>query len=138
LLKKSILLTVPAGKTAGNTISNIPNREKPISMKARGTVLARALSFTLFIALYCPAMSQLKADFSASPQSGCAPLIVTFNNTSTGNPDSWKWDLGGGVTSTEQNPATSYFDPGVYTIKLIIYKGNATDTIVKTGVHNCI
>ena len=85
------------------------------------------------LALSFSAKAQIKADFTSSPQSGCAPLIVSFTNVSSGSADSWKWDLGGGVTSTEQNPATSYFDPGVYTVKLIIYKGGATDTIVKTG-----
>ncbi|HSC55008.1 MAG TPA: PKD domain-containing protein [Phnomibacter sp.] len=74
---------------------------------------------------------QLSADFSASPTSGCAPILVTFTDLSTGNPDSWKWDLGNGVTAAVRNPSTTYFAPGVYTVKLTVYKGVDSAVIVK-------
>jgi len=102
-------------------------------MRTSKAVLERVLFLVLFIALSYPAMSQLKADFTTSPQSGCAPLIVTFSDASKGAPASWKWDLGNGVTSAEQNPTSSYFDPGVYTVKLVIYKDDKSDSIVKTN-----
>ena len=58
------------------------------------------------------ASAQLSANFSATPVSGCPPLIVTFQNLSTGNPTSWKWDLGNGTQSVVANPVGTYFDPG--------------------------
>lgn len=48
------------------------------------------------------------------------PLVVNFNDISTGAPSSWEWDLGNGTTSFLQNPSATYFNPGQYTVKLII------------------
>jgi len=101
-------------------------------MRTSKPVSVRALFLVLFCAFSYPVMAQLKADFTSSPQSGCAPLIVSFTNTSKGNPGSFKWNLGNGVVSTEENPATSYFDPGTYTVRLVVYKGQ--DSTVKTAV----
>ncbi len=36
----------------------------------------------------------ITASFIATPVSGVGPLAVTFTDTSTGNPDTWKWSLG--------------------------------------------
>lgn len=77
--------------------------------------------------------AQLHADFNASPASGCAPLFVSFHDQSTGNPVSWKWDLGNGTISYLQNPSATYFTPGKYTIKLVIRNGNQADSTVKTS-----
>jgi len=54
---------------------------------------------------------QLAADFRFSPRQGVAPLVVQFEDTSTGSPSAWLWDFGDGGTSTEQNPEHVYFDP---------------------------
>ncbi|MGN6617504.1 MAG: PKD domain-containing protein, partial [Ilyomonas sp.] len=72
---------------------------------------------------------QLKADFSVSERSGCVPLLIKFQDLSTGNPTSWKWDLGNGTISTVQNPQAVYDKPGNYTIKLIVSNGTETDSI---------
>ncbi|MEO6233026.1 MAG: PKD domain-containing protein [Ferruginibacter sp.] len=76
--------------------------------------------------------AQVSADFTASPDSGCAPLIVSFKDVSTGSPTQWKWDLGNGTISFLQNPSASYFNPGLYTIKLVASNGTTTDSIIKT------
>ncbi|MFT4152201.1 PKD domain-containing protein [Parafilimonas sp.] len=50
-------------------------------------------------------------DFSGSPTQGCVPFDVSFTDKSTpgsGSTDSWIWDFGDGVTSTEQNPVHTY------------------------------
>ena len=44
------------------------------------------------------------ASFSASTDSGKAPLTVRFNDQSTGSPTSWKWDFGDKIYSTAKNP----------------------------------
>ncbi len=75
--------------------------------------------------------SQLVADFNADTTSGCEPVVIKFNDLSKGNPTAWLWDLGNGITSTQQNPVTFYFDPGTYTISLQVINGTDTQTIVK-------
>ncbi len=55
--------------------------------------------------------AQLNANFTMSKDKGCAPLYVTFNNTSTGNQDSCFWDLGiNGNTADECNPSAIFID----------------------------
>ena len=72
------------------------------------------------------------ANFSATPLSGCAPIVVQFNDLSTGNPTNWLWDLGNNTTSTIQNPSTTYINPGTYTITLTVTNddGSNTKTVV--------
>jgi PKD repeat protein len=81
------------------------------------------LLFIILISFSFSSKSQVTANFSASPTSGCSPQIVNFNDLSTGNPIYWKWDLGNGTISFLQNPSTSYFTPGQYTIKLVVEDG---------------
>ena len=38
-------------------------------------------------------------NFTATPLTGCAPLVVNFTDQSTGNPTNWDWDLGNGQLS---------------------------------------
>jgi PKD repeat protein len=76
---------------------------------------------------------QLTANFTGTPTSGCSPQLVNFTDQSTGNPTEWRWDLGNGTISFLQNPSGTYFTPGQYTVKLVIYDGNAnSDSITKT------
>ncbi len=81
------------------------------------------------------ASAQLKAKFGATPDSGCAPLVVNFRDSSTGNPVSWQWYLYGvgvGTPSTLQNPSAVYFNAGTYTIQLIVTNAaGVKDTLVK-------
>src|SRR5687768_7128665 len=83
--------------------------------------------------LFCfnKAHTQLVAKFSATPLSGCAPLLVNFTDESEGHPDSWEWDLGNGTHSYYQHPSLTYFNPGTYTVRLIIKKGAQSVTTVK-------
>ena len=62
------------------------------------------------------------ANFDSIP-SGCAPLYISFNNTSlnTGVPGTtYKWDFGDGSSSTAKNPTYTYFTPGTYRIELVV------------------
>ena len=76
--------------------------------------------------------AQLHPDFSATSAAGCAPLVVNFQDISTGNPTYWKWDLGNGTISFLQNPSATYFNPGQYTVKLIVKNSQYTDSVIKT------
>jgi PKD repeat protein len=60
----------------------------------------------------------LKAGFGADPKTGARPLVVFFQDLSTGNPTSWSWIFGDGSTSTEKNPVHTYMNAGSYSVKL--------------------
>jgi len=87
------------------------------------------MSLLLFISTV--AHGQPVARFTSNTVSGCVPILVNFSDQSAGNITQWKWDLGNGTTSYLQNPSVTYFNPGVYTVKLTITTGTATDSIVK-------
>lgn len=88
--------------------------------------------FLLFMFLPAIVMSQLRADFSATPLSGCSPMVINFTDNSTGNPTSWRWDFGNGAApSTIQNPTVTYNEAGSYTVKLTIRNGRGVDSIIK-------
>src|SRR4030095_9834246 len=78
---------------------------------------------------YCYA--QLHANFTASPTSGCSPIVVNFTDQSTGNPTQWRWDLGNGVISFLQNPSATYLTPGTYNVKLVVSNASGSDSIAK-------
>lgn len=59
-----------------------------------------------------------KADFSPDATSGCPPLTVNFNNSSSGAV-SYFWDFGDGTTSTQQHPSHIYATIGSYQVTLI-------------------
>ncbi|MGV8110099.1 PKD domain-containing protein [Methanospirillum sp.] len=66
------------------------------------------------------------ADFTGGPQSGPAPLAVSFADLSKGNPKTWVWEFGDGTTSIDQNPVHIYSAPGTYTVTLKIAKDSST------------
>ncbi|MBN1166046.1 MAG: DUF3821 domain-containing protein [Methanospirillaceae archaeon] len=71
----------------------------------------------------------IKADFSAYPQIGDAPLEVYFTDLSTGNPNMWFWDFGDGTTSFGiQNPLHIYDYAGTYTVTLTAMRGSESGT----------
>jgi gliding motility-associated-like protein len=76
-----------------------------------------------------------KADFSATPVSGCIPLKVKFTNLTnngTVKADSFFWEFGDGLTSVETNPIHVYdVKPGKYTVKLIAKNKGCNDTLIK-------
>jgi len=72
------------------------------------------------------------AAFSATPVSGCSPLLVAFTDQSTGAA-TWQWDLGNGVTSNQRNPSTIYTNPGTYTVTLTVTNTNGSQILTKTN-----
>jgi PKD repeat protein len=77
----------------------------------------------------------LRADFSATPTSGAAPLLVAFNDLSSGPVASWSWDFGDGSGSSAPNPAHLYSVDGVYTVRLTVGDGlGATNTRTATNL----
>ena len=96
------------------------------------TPVNKYLGITFFFLFTCfISKGQLRAGFTTGAAAGCAPLVVQFNDTSSGHPASWLWDLGNGTTSVLQHPSVAYFNPGTYTVKLIIRNSLGIDSITK-------
>ena len=75
----------------------------------------------------------LLADFTGSPLTGTANLIVAFTDATIGTPTGWDWDFGdGSAHSSDQNPTHVYETAGVYTVSLISTRGAVSNTITKT------
>ena len=73
-------------------------------------------------------------DFSGTPQSGAAPLNVTFTDASTGTgPLTWAWDFGDGdpTNSTLQNPVHTYANVGTYNVSLTVSNAAGSTMTVK-------
>jgi len=87
----------------------------------------------LFLAVVIHAQAPTP-NFSASVTSGCSPLVVDFNDLSTGNPTSYFWDFGNGATSTIKNPSTTYFKEGVYTVKLTVTNNRGSNTLTRSSL----
>lgn len=94
--------------------------------------MTRKTTLTLSF-LFCIAVSFAQtANFTAAVTSGCSPLVVNFQDQSTGNPTSWFWDFGNGATATLQNPSTTYFTPGTYTVTLTVTNASGSNTLTRT------
>lgn len=92
--------------------------------------MLKNLLFIAFLWISAHLAAQVTADFSASPTSGCEPLVVQFNNNSTGTGLTYEWDFGNSQTSTLENPTTVYQNSGNYTVRLIITDlNNQKDTL---------
>lgn len=92
----------------------------------------RSIGFIiLLVCIQVTVAAQIKASFTATSSSGCSPLIVYFSDQSMGSPTSWRWELGNGVVSTIKNPSATYFNPGTYTIKLVVRNASGADSVVK-------
>lgn len=85
--------------------------------------------------------AQVQAGFNIIYQTpNCAPGIVTFQNTSTGNGLTYQWNFGvaPGVNSTLSNPATTYLTCGTYTVSLTATNSsNQSNTITQSVTVNC-
>ena len=78
----------------------------------------------------------VEADFGGAPPQGFGPLSVSFLDRSRGATTeitSWEWDFGDGNTSTGQNPAHVYQDPGAYDVSLTVMAGDVTVTETREG-----
>lgn len=67
------------------------------------------------------------ADFTFSAQG----LRVLFADRSSGDPTSWAWDFGDGMTSEEQNPSHTYSGSGSYRVVLTATNAEGSDTVTR-------
>ncbi len=80
-----------------------------------------------------PSANPPVADFSGTPTSGDAPLVVNFTDLSTNTPSSWSWTFGDGGTSSAQNPSYTYTTAGTYTVSLTATNAFGNDTKTATN-----
>jgi gliding motility-associated-like protein len=92
-----------------------------------------ALLVLIMVAPFAANAQAPVANFTGTPQAGCAPLVVIFQDLSSNNPTSWSWDFGNGSTSNVQNPTASYLTPGIYTVRLTVTNGSGTNTLTRTN-----
>lgn len=68
------------------------------------------------------------AAIAASPVSGCAPLLVSFSNSTSGAPG-YTWDFGdGSLSSSASAPSHTFTSPGSYQVLLTASQGSCLDT----------
>jgi chitodextrinase len=70
------------------------------------------------------------ADFEPDT-TGCSPLTVNFVNRSV-HGESYMWDFGDKVYSTDENPSHTYFVPGNYLVSLTVY--NIAGQSIHSGI----
>lgn len=66
--------------------------------------------------------------FNTSIDLGPAPLTVSFTNQSTGA-ESFEWNFGNGLVSSEESPTITYNEPGVYIVQFQSRNANGCGTI---------
>jgi PKD repeat protein len=74
------------------------------------------------------------ANFTATGNNGCAPISVTFNNTSSSNATgfSWQFPAGDPANSTDSNPVVNYTTPGIYAVILTASNAAGNSTVTQT------
>ena len=87
---------------------------------------------TLSFAGFTACMNPL-ARFTMSAQHAEAPASVDFNNTSEGA-DTYVWDFGDGVQSTDSSTTHRYTHAGKYDVSLKAIKGKKTNTMTQSIV----
>ncbi len=108
------------------------NRQQ-INCYIKLTELIRTIFLTCLLLTALIVKSQAPvSDFVASVTSGCAPLTIDFKDASTGNPKFWNWDLGNGQLANTQNTQVTYYNPGKYTVTLVVRNADGTNGITKT------
>lgn len=75
------------------------------------------------------------AAFFGNPLSGPSPLVVTFEDQTTGGPTAWAWDFDndGTIDSTVQDPVFTYSTPGQYTVTLVASNSVGSDTVTRNN-----
>ncbi|NUQ25463.1 MAG: PKD domain-containing protein [Saprospiraceae bacterium] len=81
----------------------------------------------------CQTVAPPVAAMSATPQIGCAPLTVQYQDETNGTVTSRQWNFPGGspAFSTEINPVVTYSQPGSYSATLTVTNAAGTDLLAE-------
>jgi PKD repeat protein len=69
-------------------------------------------------------------DFTFSGDDNPVPAEVTFTNESKRS-DSYNWEFGDGISTTEKNPKHTYATGGIFNVKLTTSNKNGSNSIIK-------
>jgi len=96
--------------------------------------LRARIFFTILLLLGVQGLhAQLNAAFTWSPLDGCAPQAIQFTSTSTGSISAYSWNFGNSTApSALQNPASTYINPGTYTVTLTITGASGSKSVSHT------
>lgn len=104
-----------------------------VSLKATNAAGNDTKTKTAYITVF----SSPVANFTAPTVSGCAPLSVSFNNTSTPGSSpitTWLWDYGDGNLGSTQTPTHVYTSSGTKNVSLTVTDANGcTNNIAKAS-----
>lgn len=123
--------------TADSTVQN-PNHTytTPGTYTVRMTATNEAGSATETKTAFVSVFEPVVANFTRTPTSGVAPLLVTFTNTSTGATSyAWDFDDDGNVDSTATSPTFNYTVSGTYNVTLTATGPGGVDVFEFT---NCV
>ena len=97
--------------------------------------MKKLLFFLLLLPVLCYGQAPI-ASFTASPTTGCAPLLVQFTNTSSAQAGAtYSWSFGNGASSVLQNPSTTFLQAGSYTVSLTVTNpGGGSHTKTETAL----
>ena len=72
-------------------------------------------------------VNSIAANFGADTNNGCAPLQISFTDSSVSDTTitQWDWNFGDGSTDSVQNPVHVYQNPGTYTVRLTVSDSNS-------------
>jgi PKD repeat protein len=104
-------------------------------MRVTSQFLSLLLSLPMLLLAGCPVAGP-KADFSATPLTGNAPVTVAFTDESvvpSGASPTYRWNFGDGTESSVSSPSHTYETAGEYTVTLTVTTGNGSDVERKTG-----
>lgn len=76
-------------------------------------------------------VSAITAHARMQPSQGQVPLSVYFADNSDGNPVDWRWDFGDGYTGEGQQVMHTYFNPGLYTVKMEVTDESGATNILE-------
>lgn len=88
----------------------------------------------VFYVLPFAAFANVVAGFTVSQPGGCAPLMVTFTNTTTGASAAatYEWNFGNGHTSILKDAAAIFEQEKTYTVTLTVKDGATTSVKTET------
>ncbi len=121
----------PTADTEGpHDVTYSSSGQKSVTLTVTGPGGSDSETKTDYITVYAPPV----ADFTATPDEGSVPLIVSFTDASTGVAASWEWDFenDGIVDSTAQNPTHTYNYIGHHTVKLTVTNASGSDVEEKS------
>ncbi|MFC1570024.1 PKD domain-containing protein [bacterium] len=75
-----------------------------------------------------------QVDFSANPAEGIVPVTTQFANLSQGPINQYEWDFGDGTTSSLENPAHTYTEPGSYSVILKVTGEVGSDSLIQSNL----